>query len=80
MSAAPALFRGFAERRMRTEAGEMHLPQVHVGWRTIASERARHRTMIFAGLPGYGTSSGRPSPVAVGAARGHRRAANDAAR
>jgi hypothetical protein len=41
--------------------------------------RARAGAMI-AGLSGYGASSARPAPPAVGAAHGHRRAANDAAR
>ena len=76
MSALPDLFPGFAERRIKTDAGvEIYLrtggsgppllllhgyPQTHVAWHKIAPELARHCTLVVADLRGYGASSAPP--------------------
>jgi haloacetate dehalogenase len=75
MSALPDLFPGFAERRIKTGAGEIYVrtgglgapllllhgyPQTHVAWHKIAPELARHATVVVADLRGYGDSSAPP--------------------
>ncbi len=83
MSVAADLFPGSAERPIRTGAGETELrtsghgrlllhghPQAQVCRHKIAAELARHCPLTAAG----------ESRAPLNAARGHRRAANDAAR
>jgi len=76
MSNPVDLFPGFAERRIATSADvEIHLrtggsgppllllhgyPQTHVIWHRIATELARHCTLVIADLRGYGESSAPP--------------------
>jgi haloacetate dehalogenase len=75
MNALPDLFPGFAERRIKTEGAEIFVrtggngppllllhgyPQTHVCWHKVASELARHCTLVIADLRGYGASSAPP--------------------
>lgn len=73
MSDLPDLFPGFAERRVTTAPGVeifartggagpplllLHgYPQTHACWHKVASELARHFTLVVADLRGYGRSS-----------------------
>jgi haloacetate dehalogenase len=75
MNVMPDLFPGFAERRAKTEGGEIFLrtggtgpplvllhgyPQAHLCWHKVAPELARHYTLVIPDLRGYGASSAPP--------------------
>ena len=73
MSDLADLFPGFGERRIETSGASIFLrtggsgppllllhgyPQTHVCWHKVASELARHFTLVIPDLRGYGASTG----------------------
>ncbi len=73
MTALPDLFPGFSTRRFKTDGAEIFArtggsgppllmlhgyPQTHVCWHKVATELARHFTLVIPDLRGYGDSTG----------------------